>query len=411
MNDAQQAPVTDALGDPIRYPIVYTGSTVSKMASWVLGLAFAAGGLFFLQLQWRRHLDIATLLFSAVMVVLMLLVAVFCVASAMRGRLTLEAQAIEVRTGFGTRRLQRADLLGRRVVRSRNGTYPYLVPKSGRGLRVERSTFGLDSRFDAWFDSLPDLDAQERADTLAMVERDPSLGVDAKQRLATLDKANQLAKVLNLLPVALLFWGFIYPRPYALVIACAALLPWLAVVLVWSKPGVFRFDGKNGDVRPNLAQLLIMPPMLLAARAVIDITLVDLGPLFLWGAMLGLPLCAAILAAPKTAAAPGTKLWALPLVVLPFMLIYGASLLALTDTMWDDAKPQVIQTTITGKDIHHGKSTTYYLELAPWSQTIDKDRIAVSRSYFDVVDRGDPVCVRLHPGKFGLRWMQVGGCG
>jgi hypothetical protein len=216
--------------------------------------------------------------------------------------------------------------------------------------------------------------------------------------------------VLNVLPMGLIFWAFFYPKPYVAVVACAALFPWIAVLLVWARPGVFRFDGKNSDVRPNLAILLIMPPMVLAMRALFDVTLVDLGQLFLWGFVTGLPLCAAILAGPKTPSSTAAKPWVLPLVMLPFMAAYGTGLLALTDSMWDDAKPQVFRTAVTGKDISHGKTTTYYLELAPWNPTVDKDRIAVPRSYYEMVTRGDTVCVRLHPGRFGLRWMQVGGC-
>lgn len=395
----------------IRYPVVYKMTTGSQIASWILGLFFGACGVGLLVLLQQRSFDAAGYVFLGGIALCLLAVPVYCVAYATQGRLTLEAQAIEVRKAFTTRRLRRSEILGRRITQGRSASYPVIVPKAGRPMMIERSTFGLDDRFNAWFNALPDLDAQERAETLAMVERDASLGSNAQERLAALEKSRQAAKVLNLLPMGLLFWSFIYPKPYAAIVACAALLPWVAVVLVWARPGLFQFDGRKGDVRPNLAGLLIMPPLVLAMRALWDVTLVDLRQLLLWGFVLGLPLCVAVLAAPKAATKTTAKPWALPLLMLPFMMAYGCGLLALTDAMWDSAKPEVFQTAITGKDVSRGKSTTYYVHLAPWSKTIDEDRIAVPRAYFEAVDTGDIVCVRLHPGKFGLRWMQVGGCG
>jgi hypothetical protein len=410
MSDTPGALVQDWQSE-IRYPVVYRMTTGSQIAAWILGLFFGGCGVGLLALLSQRSFDPFGFAFLGGIALCLLAVPVYCVTYAMKGRLTLEAQAIEVRKAFTTRRLQRSEILGRRLTQGRSTSYPVIVPKTGAPLIIERSTFGLDDRFNAWFNALPDLDAQERAQTLAMVERDATLGGNAQERLATLEKAKQAAKVLNLLPMGLLFWSFVYPRPYAAIVACAALLPWVAVVLVWAKPGLFQLDGKKGDVRPNLAGLLIMPPLVLAMRALLDVTLIDLRQLFLWGFVLGLPLCVAILAAPKAASKTSAKPWALPLLMLPFMMAYGCGLLALTDAMWDSAKPEVFQTAITGKDVSRGKTTTYYLHLAPWSKTIDEDRIAVSRAYYEAVDTGDAVCVRLHPGKFGLRWMQVGGCG
>lgn len=410
MSDASGALAQDGQSE-IRYPVVYRMTTGSQVAYWILGLFFGACGVGLVLHLLQRSFDPFGFLFLGSTALCLFGIPFYCASYAINGRLTLERQAIEIRKAFTTRRLQSSEILGRRITQGRSTSYPVIVPRTGTPITIERSTFGLDDRFNAWFNALPDLDAQERAETLAMVERDASLGSNAQERLATLEKARQAAKVLNLLPLGLLFWGFVYPRPYAAIIACAAMLPWVAVVLAWAKPGLFQLDGKKGDVRPNLAMLLIMPPMVLAMRALLDVTLIDLRQLFMWGFVLGLPLCMAVFAAPKVSPKTTPKPWALPLLMLPFMTAYGCGLLALTDAMWDSAKPQVFQTTITGKDVSHGKSTTYYLHLAPWNQTIDEDRVAVTRSYYEAISMGDIVCVRLHPGKFGLRWMQVGGCG
>jgi hypothetical protein len=275
---------------------------------------------------------------------------------------------------------------------------------------VDTTSFGLDDRFYAWFNALPDLDGAERAATLAEVENDPTLGSNAEERLAKLNKAQQLGKAINVVPLLLMMWLLLMPQPYGVAVACAALVPWLGIGLVWLKPGLFKLDGKQGDVRPNVGGLLILPPLLLGLRAMLDVTMVDLGPLFLWGAVACLPLWLAVLLAPR-AGAPAGRRWVLPVILLPFMLAYGAGLLAIVDTLWDTARPQVFPTTVTGKDVSRGKSTTYYVHLARWNPGIDEQRIAVPRAYYEAVEQGDTVCVRLHPGRFGLRWIQLGGCG
>lgn len=394
----------------IRYPLVYRVTMGQKIACALLGLMFGGMGvgLFFLLQNGRA--DGFGGAFLGMLAVGLLVVPVYAVAYAINARVTLEARAIEVRQAFGMRRLETKDILGRRLVTGRNVVYPVIVPKEGRTLRLTRSTFGLDDRFNAWFNALPDLDEQERASTLALVEQDVTLGSNAQERLAKLEKAKQTAKVLNFLPLVLLAWGYVYPRPYGAMVACAALMPWLAIVLAWTKPNLFQLDGKQGDVRPNLGGLLIMPPLVLAIRALFDVNVIDLKPLFLWGFALGLPLCLAVIMVPKSASSTTKKPWLLPLVMLPFMAAYGVGLLALGDTMWDNAPVQVFQTSITGKHESHGRSTTYEVYLAPWGDTAGESSIRVSRGYYAAVQRGDRVCVRLHPGRFGLRWMQLGSC-
>ncbi len=394
----------------IRYPLVYRVTTLQKVACGLLGLMFGAMGIGMFYLLQDGHFDGVTGAFLGLVAVGLLAVPVYALAYAVNARVTLEARAIEVHHAFGSRRLETKDIVGRRLVTGRNVVFPVIVAKQGRTLRLTRSTFGLDDRFNAWFNALPDLDEQERASTLAMVEQDVTLGSNAQERLAKLEKAKQAAKALNLLPLGLLAWGFVYPSPYAALVACAALLPWVAIALSWARPNLFQLDGKQGDVRPNLATLLIMPPLVLAMRALFDVNVIDLKQLFLGGFVLGLPLCLAVVMAPKVASSTAKKAWVLPLVMLPFMTAYGVGLLALVDMMWDDAPVQVFPTSITGKHVSHGKSTTYEVYLAPWGESHEEDSVRVSRAYFDAVNRGDRVCVRLHPGKFGLRWMQLGSC-
>ncbi|WP_157971451.1 hypothetical protein [Dyella sp. C9] len=394
----------------IRYPVVYKVTTGWRIAMVALALFFAGAGVVIAFTASQRSLEASGVLLLGTFVLIPLALAVYCVNYALGASLTLERDAIAVCKPFVDRRLTRAQIRGRRVVQARNANYKQVVPIDGSPLMIDATSFGLDDRFQAWFNALPDLDQVAREETLAEVANDPTLGSNPQERLARLQKAQQLGKAIAFAPLLVLMWVMIIPQPYGLAIACAALLPWVAAVLVWLKPGLFKLDGKQGDVRPNVAGLLVTPPLALALRALLDVDMVDVGTLFLWGALASLPLWLAVVWAPRTEAVRGRR-WVLPMLMLPFMLAYGAGLLAITDMMLDAARPQVIPATVTGKDVSRGKSTTYYVHLARWSAAIDKNRIAVPRAYYEAVEPGDTVCVRLHPGRFGLRWVQLGGCG
>lgn len=388
----------------IRYPLVYPVTRIQKIACWLLGALFGGLGacMFFLPSQGRA--------LAGVIGLCLLYVPVYCVLYASRAQVTLESNAIDVRKAFTGRRMETKDIKGRRMGQGRGGIDPVIVPKAGMPLRLQGSVFGLDDRFKAWFNALPDLDAQERNETLAQVSLDASLGANPQERVEKLEKAQKLGKGLGVAATVLAFWGYVYPQPYGFVIAAAALLPWLAVALLWLKPALFQLDGRPGDVKPSLAALELMPPLMLAIRALRDLTVLDLTPLFLWGAALAVPLYLALLFAPRSSSASARGRVALCLLMLPFIGVYGVGLLALTDALWDHAPPQVVQTTITGKEMNRGKSTTYYVDLAPWSKDIHQDRMAVSRDYYEATQKGDPACIQLHPGKFSLRWIQIGRC-
>ncbi|AIF46320.1 hypothetical protein [Dyella japonica] len=394
----------------IRYPLVFTVTRGQKIACWLLGVLFGSMGVGVLFLTGQGRMERGGAFLTGAIGLCLLYVPIYCALYASRARVTLEANAIEVRKAFSRRRVETRDIRGRRMMQGRGGIYPVIVPKAGTALRLEGSIFGLDDRFKAWFNALPDLDGQERTETLAEVSRDASLGASPQERMAKLEKAKTLGKGLGAAATALAFWGFFYPQPYGLVIAAAALVPWVAVLLLWVRPSLFQLDGRPGDVKPNLAALVLMPPLMLAMRAIRDLTVVDLGHLFLWGAVLAAPLYLALLLAPQSGSTPMRGRVALRLLLVPFVVAYGVGLLALTDAMWDHARPEVVETTITGKDVSRGRSTTYYVHLAPWSTNIHEDRIAVTRAYYESAQKGDSVCIRLHPGKFNLRWMQLGGC-
>jgi hypothetical protein len=114
------------------------------------------------------------------------------------------------------------------------------------------------------------------------------------------------------------------------------------------------------------------------------------------------------------ALAPGRTRLEAPIVFLALCALLGASYgdgaVALADVRFDASVGQVFPVTVNGKYVSRGRSTSYELELPPWGPQAMRRSVAVSRSTYDAVQIGDPVCVTLHPGALGAPWFAVGLC-
>jgi hypothetical protein len=84
--------------------------------------------------------------------------------------------------------------------------------------------------------------------------------------------------------------------------------------------------------------------------------------------------------------------------------IYGGSALALANRLLENHSPQVYLTHVTGKRVQHGKGISYYLELSDWRPGIHGDEITVDEGQYAKVNVGDPLCMGIYPGRFGLQW-------
>jgi hypothetical protein len=388
------------------YPRTYRYSTAVRWLIYVIAAAMMAGGLWMVFMQIRQASAPAVFLWLGLAALgLGLLMAASCTVAC----LTLRADAIEVRRLFSTRRLRRDAIEGRRLVPTRGKPISVLVPRSGPPLRLDSGYRG-DSVLDAWIATLPDLDQRERDASQARLAADRSYGASPQERLSRLATARQFARVAQAVTLALSAWAYIYPRPYLLVIALVALLPWCAVALVgWSR-GLIRFDSSRNDVRPNIAIVLILPGIVLGVRALFDTHMLDVSSALEYGAVVGLPLLAAVmLVNDRSSDRPRARGWGVLLLAL-VALPYGAGVLSLSDVLLDHQPAQVFSTQVDNKYISSGKHPQPYLVLAPWGPETMGDKVAVSRAYYAQTPIHATVCAVLHPGSVRLRWFDVREC-
>jgi hypothetical protein len=388
------------------YPLEYRVKTGTRVLLGSLATGTSCGWLLSI---WNtlRH-DSLQANIPALGLLSVVFAALLYVASyAMFGRLIVRADSIELRKPFSSRLLRRDEIAGTRIQQTRNGAKNLrIVPLRGSALTIDLP-FATNGDYDAWVASLPDLDSQDREQAITRIQTDSSLGPDAASRMEKLDLARKAATAGTILAIAVMLWVMFYPQPYTLSIAILALIPWTGLALLAYSKGLIQIDGRRSDPRPNVIAMFFAPPMALVMRTAVDVNILDIEPMILWGCVAGLPLCAGL-------SYLGWKqrgsFFPLALLFLMFSSIYGVSLVALGDVALDHASPQIFPTKVVNKYLVQGRSVTRYLVLTPWGPMKDQNRIAVSGGQYNAIDAGTIVCMTMHPGTFGLRWTRVVDC-
>ncbi|MES1161218.1 MAG: hypothetical protein ABUM51_10700, partial [Bacteroidota bacterium] len=73
----------------------------------------------------------------------------------------------------------------------------------------------------------------------------------------------------------------------------------------------------------------------------------------------------------------------------------------------DRSVSQVFRVEIKDKHIQSGKTTTYYLRLAPWGRFPEEEEVSVTKRLYEAMQTGDQVYVYLKKGKWNIPWFWV----
>lgn len=396
------------------YPRTYGVSLGWKLFALPFGILFGLGGIaglvflvFFLPHD-ANELIWATLFLSAISTGFAGL-GVYSVLSALMYRVVLTADGVEVLEPFRRSQLLSTEIRGRRMLRTQQGPAALvLVPKAESAKKLKISlVLKTDPAFDAWIARLPDLDQeelerseQEIAETLYQDQMPQDRGLHIK-------RLKLLAKCLNGVTITVGIAAFVLPDYHHLVTATLIALPWVAVYLVARFQPLYRFGTRRNDAHPDLTGVLMIPGLLLMARALADAHAFDwLGPLVLaFGG--GLALSGAALRVDPWFR---QQRWTAILTCV-FIFAYGFGAGFEIDVLADSTKPSIYTTQVLGKRMSHGsKSNTYYLGVGPWGPITGGDEISVSAARYDATRPGDTVCVYVGKGALQVPWYQVRDC-
>ena len=70
----------------------------------------------------------------------------------------------------------------------------------------------------------------------------------------------------------------------------------------------------------------------------------------------------------------------------------------------DRAPARLIRTSIVGKYVSRGKSTSYHVVVSSWRPGQNEEKFRVSSAKYQSMYIGEPVVVEVHPGLFALPW-------
>ena len=199
------------------------------------------------------------------------------IANALRFRIALRGDVLEIRSLRGVRSITRADLASRRLLKTQINTYLELTFKDSRPpyQLPWLSSPGLD----AFLKPVPDTDEQAAIALEHAVSTDDRLGATPEERKARFARRLEFFRNSVFAMAALWIWSYLYPHPYWLLVAVLIILPWICVLALNLFPGVLQLADEGNlrrpGSRPSVLPLLIAPIVLLALRASQDVSLLN----------------------------------------------------------------------------------------------------------------------------------------
>ncbi len=344
----------------------------------------------------------AKVLLAVVILALPGLLGIYAVLSALRSRVRLYADRIEVRGLGRTHVLARDEISGSRLD-ARTLEFVLMPRDSGRRAVKINSMIKFDESFFEWLSDVPDLDEREVQQAESEIASDVRLGATAEARLSELEKWTRFARPVNIVAGVVGLWGLLYPRPYPLVIAILIFLPVVALGLVARSKGILRFDQYKNDPHPHVAGAIIFPPMTLALRSVVDFSILS-STHALW---LTIGVAAVVWFATTKADSTLTSRRIGSFAIAAFMLAYGYGAGLQTNVLLDRSAWTSYTATIAEKHVSRGRGTSYKLRLKPWGPKKDGSTVTVAANLFNVLEPGDFVILGVRQGFLGVPWYGV----
>ncbi len=341
--------------------------------------------------------------------------AAYLLALTFRPRIVIDGASIQVRGAFTDRSATLSQIAGIRARPSRYGACKQLLLKDGGRPIILRPGFKVDDDYRDWIAQVPDLDRRDRDALLVQIAAREDLGATPAERLGALARARRLNIALLVLVAAAAAgfdltsakwgsapWG---SAPWAGPCAVAlALAPLATAWLCWRRPLFFAVFKRRQDPRAETSYGL-----LIAAFALIvpmgEFHLLSLQPLLPGMLLLGAITVAAYYRHARNGY--GNRV-VFAIAVLAALYAYGA--LTMLDVCLDASAADHYSTTVTGNHIGHGRSTSYYLRLAPWGPVPIAQDVSVSASLYHAAAPGDTVCLDLHRGQLRAPWFRVVSC-
>jgi hypothetical protein len=327
-------------------------------------------------------------------------------------KLVLTADSIAVLDPvLPTRSLQRDEIAGTRIKRRPRGPSSLMLMPNrigGKPVEIPNGVFDTDDVLTTWLTGLPDLDAAEEQASVEAIASDPALGPTRDVRLARLEAAIRLAKGAQWAVFGAVAACLFLPKPPGILLVILGAMPFAAIWWASRSGGLYRLMFKRNAEYGDLSPFVNLPGlglMIVATRG--DFHLEDVRQGMLAAALV----TAALLVAIASAEPEARKLSMANVLQAIFLFAYGYGAFALADAGLDRSTPRVYRVVVEDQHVSRGRrSSTSYLELAPWGPRVAAEDATVPTPVYLAVGRGDTVCVSLRPGAVWVPWYSVDLC-
>lgn len=391
--------------DPNLYPRTYRIGAGWQILLLLFGLGLLAGGLL---MVWKYCDDPGAkeALVFAVVGPLVSFLGFYVIADTMLSKVVLSADAIEIHDLRPMRRLERAEIKGRRVLQTdqAGGTTLIFVPNDPEKKKLKLPMIvAKDDAMTRWIDTLPDLDKDDQAESVKEILQDMGDAATPEERLAQLAAAKKKAKSLNTTAGVACVVGYFVPG-YLPIVALMGLLPWWALGLAAASPGLYTLNDHKNDARAGVGTAFVLPGFILMVSAVLDYHLIDWTPVHFAAATIALAISALAARVDKQLIRKKTIF-----IIAPLMIAYGYGAIIDVNALADQSKPVKYETHVVSKRITSGKGSHPQLTIQSWGDQPGGD-VAVGMGVYKMVDSGSTVCVFKHEGAFRLPWYDVDLC-
>jgi hypothetical protein len=368
----------------------------------ILGAPAIAGGIILCALGLKG----ANMALPTMMTVAFLGFGIYLIALAMRSRVIIEGNRIEIRGAFTDRYADLSEIKGLRTISSRNGKYTQFYLNDGRGVMTLPNHFDKDQAFDSWLRKVPDLDKRDRDALLEKISNEPEFGDTPQERLAALAQAKTYSIFALIIALAAaVAANFGVPALYLPFSIALALVPVALAFLVYQSPLLYTVFKRKDDPRAELLYALIVSSfgLLIRARGIHFVSLQSVGVVI---ALLTLAYIAAFYHSFFESPSPTRTFFAL----LLFGMLYAYGAVVVADAVGDESTPTRYVVHVIGKHYTTGRSRSYYLSLEPWGPIVRSNSLGVSKTIYDQTSPGDQVCLELRPGRINTAWFTQVSC-
>jgi hypothetical protein len=314
-------------------------------------------------------------------------------------KVVISDSSIVVSGIFGTREFLNINVKGFRI--ESRAIFIYSSQEGVRRLMI--NDYDAIERTDELIEMLnkyyADLDVVERTNALVEILNDHELGYSENERNEKLESAKRKALIYNI-GGGILFFSFFSKNYDFAVCLIAFLYPLIGIFLIISGKGLIKFFTKKNSPLPSLYVGMYIPSIVLMIITIVDYHIINHNDIW----MPFLFICSVLIIVISIKGIAKSSGAAQYIILLIIALFYGYGSVLFINCGFDRSSPQVFDSVVTDR---YKTKDIPYIRLSDWGNYKEFGEIKVLSSFYDQVQTGSTVKVKVKKGGLNIPWYYV----